>query len=463
MKKNFNCIVLYCIVFATIILGSCENRELREKPVKNSFFNNDIAATSLKSGDSEADFRLQVIEYLQKVDDSTHFTKEFVELYGLPQWDAIGYIGDENQRAWVVPVVEDEGIGALWLFTLDNTLLRFSLLFRGDCRLNEKEQKSISTLFLYFESIIFKKNDEIVNIIQPSLKKSFIVNTEFCVHYYVEYGGERRYGMDCTTSSEIIVIEDKIHEYDGSKMERGHYIGGGSANPRPIIKDSLMKYPCATEVLEQINGFDSKISNLLKKTFGVNSNILLTIKPKAFPNSGKEITDGTFKVSKTIRYNKYDKTIEGEAVIYIDSMLLENATKEYIAATYAHEAVHGLLAYFKSIDSKQAVELFPTYFEYKENSHIITPRLSSLFEHQEMAKNYVDEIVDVIKLVNPNMDSHDATMLAWNGLQGTVAYNKAKDEYNQIHKDKNAWDNNIVKINRREKKSLSDAKGTPCY
>lgn len=40
-------------------------------------------------------------------------------------------------------------------------------------------------------------------------------------------------------------------------------------------------------------------------------------------------------------------------------------------------------------------------------------------DHLTMGKLYVDEMVDIIRQINPSMPYSDATCLAWQGLQNT--------------------------------------------
>ena len=83
-------------------------------------------------------------------------------------------------------------------------------------------------------------------------------------------------------------------------------------------------------------------------------------------------------------------------------------------------------------------------------------------DHLTMGNLYVDELVNIIMQINPNMPISDATCLAWGGLQETFAYELKRSEFDQINGNVGAWDQLMFTVQEREKNGEAEANGTKC-
>ncbi len=83
------------------------------------------------------------------------------------------------------------------------------------------------------------------------------------------------------------------------------------------------------------------------------------------------------------------------AMIFLNREFLKGASREYIAATIMHEALHTYMGYYGIIMNAA---------------------------HEEMAEKYVDTMGDILKEMFQLTDN-DAKSLAWGGLTGTIFYN----------------------------------------
>jgi hypothetical protein len=256
-----------------------------------------------------------------------------------------------------------------------------------------------------------------------------------------------------TLAIDIFPVEDWSDETSG-----GGYPGGGDPdpdpepdpNPIPEVKKELDEYPCASDVYDSFGSFDAEITNLLAKTFKYNHTFHVTFKGADLPPED----DGLFQgVDGTTRSDAKGVITEASFEILINDYVLKNSTKEYIAVTFAHETLHALIQYYEINDPQKLEELFPVFFN--------TMGLNDE-EHVTMGKLYIDEMVDVIKQINPNMPTVEATCLAWGGLQGTTAYELKAFEFDQINGCEGAWDELMKTVNERERNGEESASGTKC-
>lgn len=134
------------LLFAVVLLlvWSCSNEDTEYLDLNdnnNSFF---------EHTQSEDPFKEFIIDYLQEVNDSTEFTKLFVETFGIPQWDICESYGVESASTLIVPILDtdEQAISSLYFFTCDNNHLDYYLL------LNDADDISYETtkhLIQFFE------------------------------------------------------------------------------------------------------------------------------------------------------------------------------------------------------------------------------------------------------------------------------------------------------------------------
>lgn len=455
------------ILFYSLLLllwQSCSNEDGEylnaESNPENSFFD------YTPSDDS---FKEYVINYLQYADSITQFSSSFSELYGYPKWDYGDSFEYEQCMYLFVPIVFDinnDLVGTL-VFSYQNETLQLKLLLNDtDFISSIQSDYKLSHLFAYYEQRIFgyitEKDFRIrfsnasqsrtkAGVWQCYYTEAFIdgkweLTHSECIYHFTGPSSE---GIDPLGDAGSGGLPDGFNPYDGGS--NGGNPGGGDTSPEdPEIVKDLANFDCGNEVYDAFVNFDNTISNLLQKTFGSSDNFHVVFKgAKLDPN-----VDGDFdSVDGTVITDNTGTITEATFNIRINEFVLNNSTKEYIAVTYAHETIHALIEYYEINDPIKGKELFPMFYdtiEFEDGDHLT------------MGKLYVDEMVDIIRQINPSMPYSDATCLAWQGLQNTRAYDLKKNEYDNMIGQPGAWNQLMILINNREKNGDSKANGTKC-
>ncbi len=117
--------------------------------------------------------------------------------------------------------------------------------------------------------------------------------------------------------------------------------------------------------------------------------------------------------------------------IQLNGNVLPHSSREYIAATVAHEVIHGYL--------------------------MVTGRGADL-NHDYMANNYVEIMIQALQDSNHTMPRDLAEALAWGGLQASEAW-KRKAAANP------AWAQNVLNVNKahRDLRAGIPAGANRCY
>jgi hypothetical protein len=177
-------------------------------------------------------------------------------------------------------------------------------------------------------------------------------------------------------------------------------------NDNQIIIDSLQGYPCAQSVLAALPSVNAEVKTILHDVFGVNDDVNMIFVPHTYSTDS---LDAEFK-SKSF----------GNYTIWVNTGMLDHATKDYIAATLLHEAIHAYIIYMKyggGMDSATFAQHFPIYMQYVGNNA----------QHNEMAANYVSIMKSALMSLNPNLSSYNAEALSWGGLQMTTVWRNRGD------------------------------------
>ncbi|POY35117.1 hypothetical protein C3K47_17100 [Solitalea longa] len=95
---------------------------------------------------------------------------------------------------------------------------------------------------------------------------------------------------------------------------------------------------------------------------------------------------------------RYVSVNYGTYMIELNGNVLPNASKEMIATTIIHEALHAYMDY-SGINN---------YFN----------------DHDSMGAAYVDEMANALKELFPTLSYSDATALAWGGLHESMAWSQ---------------------------------------
>jgi hypothetical protein len=178
-----------------------------------------------------------------------------------------------------------------------------------------------------------------------------------------------------------------------------------------IIIDSLAGYPCAQSILAAMPNINLQTKTILHDIFGVTDEINLIVYPYNF-------NDSTIDADSR-------KDSMGHFRIRLNTFMLNNASKDYIAATIIHEAVHAYIIYMKPVnkgggggmDSATFAQTFPIYMQYLGNNA----------QHNEMAANYVNLMKGTILALNPTLNNYNAEAICWGGLEDTAPWNSRSD------------------------------------
>ena len=179
--------------------------------------------------------------------------------------------------------------------------------------------------------------------------------------------------------------------------------GESTTNPDHEIIDALEGYPCAQQVLAKLPNLENKISAWLNTVFNKNT-----------------VNKLTFRVSTNIKpevdgfWQKNNEIGETQS-ISLNGTMLANASQEYIAATFFHEALHSFLdseekRLVKEGKASQFGILYPGW-----SSTDVFGQNRYVKSHSSMASTLQD-LANAIKSFNPSMSNADALTLAKAGI-----------------------------------------------
>jgi|GEM_PF-3250187 len=197
-------------------------------------------------------------------------------------------------------------------------------------------------------------------------------------------------------------------------------------NPRAelkLIDQTEVRNLCMKTIIRlfgQDNAKFNDVTLILDNVFNWDEKVNLKFKEVTTLPIG---TDGSTSGSKSGEYVNIEISLNGN--------VLPHSSQEYIAATVAHEIIHGYLR--------------------------VTNKLANL-DHETMATNYVDIMRQALQDIQVNIPREQAEALAWGGLQETLAWrNRAAANP--------TWAQNVQKINsaHRDIRMYNPYKGTRCY
>lgn len=229
--------------------------------------------------------------------------------------------------------------------------------------------------------------------------------------------------------------------YDGVDYSQGYSMPSspppGEDGPHPTLDDPAMtgQYsqfvasnkvvnqltdPCQQAVLQMLvqKGLKAEVNKILRDVFNVNDEVDITFRDvPSLPNT----TDGQISPTSTGTYFERLNMVTADIIVDINNVALANATKEYLAATFLHEAIH---AY---IDYRNLVVQAGGY----SNAVI------RLDQHDVMAAAYVNQLKDAVLEIFPSYPPDYAEALAWGGLHESAAWSTKPPAWQQAILDKN--------------------------
>jgi hypothetical protein len=191
------------------------------------------------------------------------------------------------------------------------------------------------------------------------------------------------------------------------------------------IIDSLQGYPCAQDILREMPSCTDEVQNILDSIFGAIEDVRLVYKPE-LSLTRDSLTNAYTLDPDTLTSNIYYQRI------MMNAWVLQNSSREYIASTMLHEAIHSYISYWEGqyrmgrIDSNTFKARFPIFWDPSR------PRSDGeMQDHEEMAVNFTSMFKRFILSFNSNMSDAMATALAWKGLQGTSVW-KVRSDTNSL-------------------------------
>jgi len=186
----------------------------------------------------------------------------------------------------------------------------------------------------------------------------------------------------------------------------------------PIIRNSVVD-PCLKKMVDAAISRDcqNQITSFIQRAFSYSVDINLTFNDKPLGTD-----DGITQYTNTPDYSVINVSI----TLNSNPLSLPHASKEYVAVTILHEAIHAWI----DMDTKRPV--------------------SNNISHEQMASTAkIKLLADALTEMYPTISVQDATDLAWGGLQFTNAWTALA----QTDKDRIIQTNSDYKIL---------AKGIPC-
>jgi hypothetical protein len=407
----------------------------------------------------------KIIEQFKNLDRQKHIVSGIKKQHGLALWDlSVIFKNTNGYKTIVTPLkrIDSDTTEALLFSYLENGKTRFKIVdakakhqrvnANGSMEAKEFTQSTVKGLYKACNESISRSKTYIQGSNQGSVNPNTVVIHWVCWNYYATYtdpssGVVTAFAttVQCSysitfTGSELEYLDPSYYNDPTGGGGGGSYIEDWTYINIPVqnqsIIDSLNGYPCAQQILANINdSIKSEVEKLLLGVFGVNSDINLTFK-----------VDNT--LNKDSLLNGYTATISGsgsgwyEQNIFLNPWVLQNSSKEFTATVFIHEGIHAVIDYWNDkyirwknnhndpngIDSTTFKDMFPIFWDY---NRIRTP--VELAEHEQMAASYVNKIADFVKIINPNVTDEMAEAIGWRGLQETTVWkSKADSEKNQI-------------------------------
>jgi hypothetical protein len=209
----------------------------------------------------------------------------------------------------------------------------------------------------------------------------------------------------------------------------------------PYIADNVIvdtsitnNFPCVKNIIDTLAKFgnlNQRAQVALHEIFNVGKKIKLTIKLDW--DLVGTTTDGYAKATSIVPSDTLTEPIDFKATIFLNPAVLRTATKEYIAATLIHEAVHSYIEFkwwqyrYGNIDSTTFKSLFPiVYLRMMPNSNLFyLPSANE--QHNAMAESYFTTMASALYAIHNDsmtiqMKDSIYKALAWGGLHTTNAW-----------------------------------------
>jgi hypothetical protein len=399
----------------------------------------------------------KIIEQFKDLDKQRHIVQDIKKQHGLALWDLSVILKNANGYKTVVTPfkhIDSDTTEALLFSYMENGKTRFKIVdakakhtrlsANGTMEAKEFTQSTVKGLYKACNESISRSKIFVPGAEQGGIGPNTVVIHWLCWNYYATYSDPSTGAVigfatttQCSysityTGNELAYLDPSYYNDPtgggggGSYVEEWTYVNVPVQNQSII--DSLNGYPCAQQILANINdSIRSEVEDVLLGVFGQNNNINLTYKVD------NNLTKDSLENGYTPRYTGggvdwYEQNI------FLNPWVLQNSAKEYTATVFVHEGIHAVIDYWRTryfqnaIDSTTLKNMFPIFWEYNRVRGQV-----ELAEHEQIANAYVNKIADFVKLLNPNVTDEMAKALGWKGLQETTVWKaKSDSEKNQI-------------------------------
>jgi hypothetical protein len=213
---------------------------------------------------------------------------------------------------------------------------------------------------------------------------------------------------------------------------------------RDII-DSLQKYPCADSVLNSIPSRQDTIAKIINKLFGnsCNVNIVFRANGSVTGSVDGQVNQNLSQISTSVNSHG-QPVVSGNIVIDLNPTTLTSSTKEYMLATFYHEALHGAIAVLKvQLGPVAFAAKYPSITEWTHtDANGVLATDAVLDAHSVMAGSFLSPLASAIASMNPSFTPMYAMQLAEGGIIS---------------------DTSTIATNTAERTGSADAKGTKCH
>jgi len=179
------------------------------------------------------------------------------------------------------------------------------------------------------------------------------------------------------------------------------------------IISELQGYPCAQSIVGQLPTLSNDIASAMRNVFQNSKNYKIIFRAK----TGLGAVDGETFSSFSPEFGTF------RSVIYLNDVVLQNSTKEYILITMYHEVIHAFLDYEKFRLGETAFQNeYPSVivgYDYDTNGHRVN-RYTFLPQHNQLGA-FLSQLENILSTYNPNLPIETVKAMAKAGITTMTA------------------------------------------
>lgn len=380
---------------------------------------------------------IKTIEKVRASDKQFHNIRSLNSRYGRANWDLSFVIKQKNGlKTLLIPFSKNNATTALLIAYQENArLTKFKLIDRKTRQTNFPKEAVPDPTRITPETMknLFIASDKALEVSKQYKEERLQKNQVITITYTCTM---TTWSYLPPNSNEVVVgasypqctftITEGGAPYEGfAPPDEAQWNYIETESPNQIIIDSLNGYPCAQSILGQLPAVGTSLSIFLDSVFNTADDIDVYFRPKL--DFTKDSIDGfVASIGSAGSFINFP--------ININPWVMQNSSKEYIAATLIHEAIHGYInvVYYRykhnwtGYDSNYVKTHLGIFWDFLEHQGTTNPTA----QHNEMAVNYVAKMKEFLIGFCPGIDDAMATALAWGGLRDSNVW-KAKSTTDQ--------------------------------